>query len=471
MSSYDSYEPRSKFGLYFLIAFLLAALLFYFFVFPRAASEKEGEQVFHESSKEVVIVKKVAEEVEETRESSELDVVDLTEDAVSSSSPEQELLDAGMGVTELQAEVLLKKIGQSLEAADLTQLSKLLGKNVLGEDQLSRLHSLAERGGYRLSSKNGIIELGELEVNRRSRWAITLEPKEGSVGVLKGKETRIYLDLLRGNAGEWAVEKVSVPSANAETGNLGGVAFADSLGVAVSFLEAVLEQDFDAAKSFVDATKVSDAKIAGLCIIFEEAKYQLREKKALRAMFNRDFTAGFIAHVQDESGLKAADFGMNLERKSAGQAWRVTEVNLDSLLSDYAQRVAGGDVHFTPLVQNPSGGDTLILYFGFDEDELTPRTERQLDIVAGLLMLDPSKKLTLSGHTDALGSNEYNDRLSGGRAGAVQRYLLQAGVPAEQIVALAEGEAKPRRPNSTADGEDNPSGRRANRRTEIYLNF
>jgi outer membrane protein OmpA-like peptidoglycan-associated protein len=36
---------------------------------------------------------------------------------------------------------------------------------------------------------------------------------------------------------------------------------------------------------------------------------------------------------------------------------------------------------------------------------------------------------------------------------------------------MAEGEAKPRRPNATADGEDNPSGRRANRRTEIYLDF
>jgi hypothetical protein len=44
--------------------------------------------------------------------------------------------------------------------------------------------------------------------------------------------------------------------------------------------------------------------------------------------------------------------------------------------------VAGGDVHYTPLIKNPTGGDTLILYFGFDEDVLTPRTERQLDIVA-----------------------------------------------------------------------------------------
>jgi outer membrane protein OmpA-like peptidoglycan-associated protein len=87
------------------------------------------------------------------------------------------------------------------------------------------------------------------------------------------------------------------------------------------------------------------------------------------------------------------------------------------------------------------------------------------------LKTDSDKELTLSGHTDSLGTDQYNDKLSERRAGAVEKYLFRLGVPRKQIVALAEGEAKPRRPNSTADGEDNPSGRRANRRTEIYLDF
>ena len=100
-----------------------------------------------------------------------------------------------------------------------------------------------------------------------------------------------------------------------------------------------------------------------------------------------------------------------------------------------------------------------------------PRTEKQLDIVAGLLKLDSGKKLTLSGHTDSLGTDHYNNTLSVRRAEAVEKYLLGAGVPRTQIVALAEGEAKPRLPNQTETGEDNPSGRRANRRTEIYLDF
>jgi outer membrane protein OmpA-like peptidoglycan-associated protein len=188
-------------------------------------------------------------------------------------------------------------------------------------------------------------------------------------------------------------------------------------------------------------------------------------------MFNRETVAGFMIYVQDDSGEHAAEFGINLQRSDNSQPWRVTEISLDQLLADYATRVAGGDIHFTPLIKNPAGGETLILYFGFDENTLSPRTTRQLDIVASLLKIDSNKKLTLSGHADALGTDDYNTRLSEKRALAVKEYLLSVGVTRNQMVTLAEGEAKPRRPNVTHDGKDDPSGRRANRRTEIYLDF
>jgi outer membrane protein OmpA-like peptidoglycan-associated protein len=149
----------------------------------------------------------------------------------------------------------------------------------------------------------------------------------------------------------------------------------------------------------------------------------------------------------------------------------VSEINLDQLLADYARRVAGGDVYYSPLVKNPAGGDTLALYFEFDEDEMNPRTRRQLEIVSLILMADPGKKLTLSGHTDSLGTEDYNKSLSSRRADVVRDFLIKAGVSSAQIVSLAKGASQPRRPNVTETGEDNPEGRRANRRTEIYLDF
>jgi outer membrane protein OmpA-like peptidoglycan-associated protein len=100
-----------------------------------------------------------------------------------------------------------------------------------------------------------------------------------------------------------------------------------------------------------------------------------------------------------------------------------------------------------------------------------PRTRRQLEIVSMILRSDPGKKITLSGHTDALGTKDYNNDLSTRRADVVRDYLIQVGVTAGQIVTVAKGDSQPRRPNVTETGGDNPEGRRANRRTEIYLDF
>ena len=102
---------------------------------------------------------------------------------------------------------------------------------------------------------------------------------------------------------------------------------------------------------------------------------------------------------------------------------------------------------------------------------MSRRTQRQLEIVAAILKSDAKKKITLSGHTDALGTKSYNDQLSSNRADVVRDFLAAAGVSSEQIDTIAKGASQPRRPNVTETGEDNPDGRRANRRTEIYLDF
>jgi len=467
MSTYDSYEPRSNFGFFVLIAFVVAALVAggVYFAKKEGGDNKSGagksepvEKPVKKPVKKAPAMPPGPEDPFQTRPEDP----EMIADTVVPATPEQTLVDLGMGVAEFDPGALLKKIGETLELGKFEEAAVMIGKDALDERHLTGLKALSTTGNFRLNTVNPVSEIGELEANRRSRWALNLDSESGA---------RIYFDLLRGRTGKWGVEKIKIPDPVPPGADPPRAVFIDSLGITHAFLQAALGQRFDDAKSFVDSSLVSDAKIAGLCIIFEEAKYQLRTQKPLRAMFNRNLTAGFIAHVEGEAGEKAADFGISVQRTGEDQPWRVTEVNLDSLLADYADRVAGGDIHYTPLVKNPAGGDTLILYFGFDEDGLTPRTKKQLDIVAGLLQLDSAKKLTLSGHTDSLGTDQYNTTLSIRRARAVEKYLLEVGVPRTQIVALAEGEAKPRLPNQTETGEDNPTGRRANRRTEIYLDF
>jgi OmpA-OmpF porin, OOP family len=366
----------------------------------------------------------------------------------------------GSGASAANPSELVAQIAKALEAGDLNKLGSLLGKDAFDSESIARLKELSS-GPLRLRQPDGIREVGELELNAHSRWALELD------GQPPGRD-RIFLDLRKKN-GKWSVEKITFPPAPGEL--IPKAVFADSLGIADAFLQAVLNQDFEFARAFVDPKTVSDAKIAGLCILFEEGEYRLRKSKPLRSLFQRQDTVGYLANVETRDGQQSAQFGMTLRQSPAPSTWIVSEINLDTLLADYARRVAGGDLYYSPLVKNPSGGDTLALYFEFDEDEINLRTRRQLEIVTQILRSDPGKKITLSGHTDALGTQDYNDSLSSRRAAVVRDYLSRAGVSSAQIVTIAKGASQPRRPNVTETGADNPEGRRANRRTEIYLDF
>ena len=349
---------------------------------------------------------------------------------------------------------LVGGIAAALEKDDMVTFSKLLG-GTLDDGALRQLQEFAARQRA-LGHKAQLREVGEQELNKRTRWAI--EYGEGD------QRKSMYLDLKR-DGDKWAVEKITLSSgANVPAGN-------DPLAVTEVFLQAVLSQKFEQAREHVDATKVTDARIAGLCILFEEGKYRMRETKPLRAMYQKEDAAGYLAHVVTTDDSQAAQFSLTVIKQGNPAQWMVAEINLDRLLADYAKRVAGGDVYYSPLVKNPEGGDTLALYFGFDEDEFTPRTKRQLEIVAGILKSDRVKKLTLSGHTDAKGTDDYNQQLSMRRAEVVRDFLVASGVGAGQVEVMAMGKKQPRRPNVTETGQDDPQGRRANRRTEIYLDF
>ena len=346
--------------------------------------------------------------------------------------------------------VLIGRIGAAMEAADFETAAKLSGDPAFAP----KLREFAGGLAMRLRPP-GVREVGEIEFNALNRWALEFDGTPG--------RDRLLFDLRRKD-GQWSVERLILPPA------VGEEVTDDSLTIADAFLQATLRQDFEVAKSYVDSS-VSDATIAGLCILFEEGDYHLRKQKPLRVMLQRPDTTGYLVNVETADGNQAAQFSILLKSSDEGKRWRVSEVNLDQLIADYAKRFAGGDLYYTPIVKNPQGGDTLVLYFEFDEDQIAPRTKRQLEIVARILSKDGGKKLTITGHTDAMGGADYNTGLSSRRADIVRDFLVSAGVAHTQIVTQAKGMTQPRRPNVTESGEDNPEGRRANRRTEIYLDF
>lgn len=79
-------------------------------------------------------------------------------------------------------------------------------------------------------------------------------------------------------------------------------------------------------------------------------------------------------------------------------------------------------------------------------------------------------RFTVEGHTDWIGSDAYNDRLSNKRAASVKTWLTKAGgVSGFQVVTIGYGERRPVAPNAKPDGSDDPDGRQKNRRVDILV--
>lgn len=95
--------------------------------------------------------------------------------------------------------------------------------------------------------------------------------------------------------------------------------------------------------------------------------------------------------------------------------------------------------------------------------ELQPTVREKLAKIGGIVSSHSGLKLDVEGHTDSVGSDEYNQRLSENRAQAARDYLVSQGVPANSIASQGFGEINPIESNDTAEG------RQKNRRVEMIL--
>lgn len=121
---------------------------------------------------------------------------------------------------------------------------------------------------------------------------------------------------------------------------------------------------------------------------------------------------------------------------------------------------------FMDELKNIDEGESIILnniFFEFDKTRLLPESFIELDKIAKFLIENKYQKIEISGHTDNVGSDAYNQKLSEGRAKAVVDYLISKGVNPESIKAVGYGKTKP------IDTNLNEQGRSKNRRVEFTL--
>jgi outer membrane protein OmpA-like peptidoglycan-associated protein len=101
--------------------------------------------------------------------------------------------------------------------------------------------------------------------------------------------------------------------------------------------------------------------------------------------------------------------------------------------------------------------------FDTGQHTLKPGAREKLAKVAGIVLAHPGLMLEVEGHTDSVGSDEYNQTLSERRADSVRSYLIQQGIDRSSITAHGLGESQPVATNDTADG------RQRNRRVELIV--
>jgi OOP family OmpA-OmpF porin len=94
---------------------------------------------------------------------------------------------------------------------------------------------------------------------------------------------------------------------------------------------------------------------------------------------------------------------------------------------------------------------------------LRPESYSELDRLGGLMVQNPKMQIELSGHTDNVGSDDSNMKLSEDRAKTVTEYLITLGIATNRVIAKGYGETKPVTSNDTEDG------RQMNRRVEFTI--
>jgi outer membrane protein OmpA-like peptidoglycan-associated protein len=117
------------------------------------------------------------------------------------------------------------------------------------------------------------------------------------------------------------------------------------------------------------------------------------------------------------------------------------------------------------VVEQEAIPESKLIYFAFDKSEFNSGTisEKYLNETNKYLDQNMQARLSITGHTDAIGSEEYNQALGFRRAQSVQSYFESKGISVNRIIVESRGEKEPADNNKTLEGRAN------NRRTLISI--
>jgi outer membrane protein OmpA-like peptidoglycan-associated protein len=186
----------------------------------------------------------------------------------------------------------------------------------------------------------------------------------------------------------------------------------------------------------------------------QEAERQAELATAKQAQMKAEADAAAIRAKAEADALKAKEETARAEAQRAEKA----AADLRAQLLEQFNRIL--ETRDTPRGLVVNMGDVL---FDFGKYDLRPEAREKLAKLSGIILAHSGLELAIEGHTDNVGSDDLNQKLSEKRADTVRAYLIQQGLAEASVASRGFGETSPVADNSTAEG------RQRNRRVEIVV--
>ena len=176
--------------------------------------------------------------------------------------------------------------------------------------------------------------------------------------------------------------------------------------------------------------------------------------------------AAALAQQKEAEAAKAAALAQQQQAEAAAAAANQAAAQAEKEKADMRAQLLA---QLNAVLQTQDTARGLIVnmsdvLFDTGKYSLKQPTQVKLAKISGILLSHPGLTIQIEGHTDSVGSDEFNQKLSEQRADAVRDFLASQGVPASSMTAKGFGKTDPIASNDT------PEGRQKNRRVELVVN-
>ena len=308
-----------------------------------------------------------------------------------------------------------------LEARNAVAIAKAAGADKYAPESLKKAQDMLDRAEDYLRRKQGRTPIGT-----------------ASRGATQMAEDARVLTLQKKHQEAVEAERQRIEAARAK-------AEADAKAAAEAEAKAKAQAEEDArrrAQAEADRMAAEKAKA--------EAEKEQAQAEAARA-------AADAARAQAQLEQQKAEAEAQKQKEAADEAIRQKEEMRARLLKQLNQVLETRDTPRGLVVNMP---DVL---FDSGQYTLKPAARERLARISGIVLAYPELKLEVEGHTDSIGAEEYNQRLSEKRAASVRDYLVDSGITMNSVIARGFGETEPIADNSTT------AGRKLNRRVEMIV--